>query len=117
MWDDSSDSINIYKKDISNSVSDVNNVSITLKDKMFTALQQIIVTSKVIPLDTKITAPAVTTTYNINNNLVITLKDNNGNIISNAEVTVVLNGASSIVTTGANGQAILAIPSNLVPKT
>ena len=117
VWDDSSDSINIYKKDISNSVSDVNNVSITLKDKMFTALQQIIVTSKVIPLDTKITAPAVTTTYNINNNLIVTLTDSNGKVVSNAQVTIVLNGASNIVTTDANGQAILAIPSNLVPKT
>ena len=45
-WDTSVGSaINVYVKDISKTVEDVNNVSIVLKNSMFTTLQQIIVTS------------------------------------------------------------------------
>lgn len=54
--------------------------------------------------------------YNTNKNLVVTLKDVNGNAIANAKVTVNLNGKSKDLTTDAKGQAKYAIPSNLVPK-
>ncbi|AMK16345.1 DUF3344 domain-containing protein [Methanobrevibacter olleyae] len=66
---------------------------------------------------TVITAPSLTTVYNTNKKLLVTLKDSKGNAIANAKMTVVLNGASKVLTTNANGQASLAIPSNLVPKT
>ena len=65
-WDTEVDStINIYVKDITKTVKDVNNVSIVLKNSMFTALQQIIVTSKTVkstpapaPTPTPVPAPA-----------------------------------------------------------
>lgn len=82
---------------------------------MFTALQQIIVTSKNVPVETKITAPAVTKVYNVNKNLVVTLKDSDGKAMSNTKVTVVLNGVKKVLTTNGNGQATMAI-ANLAPK-
>ena len=81
---------------------------------MFTVLQQIVVTTQKVP--TKITAPGVTTVYNNNKNLVITLKETDGNVISGAKLTVVFNGVTKELTTDAKGQATLAIPANLVPK-
>ena len=54
-------------------------------------------------IKTKLTAKSVTTTYKTNKNLVITLKDNNGNPISGAKITVNLNGAKNY-TTDKNGQ-------------
>ena len=65
--------------------------------------------------DTKITPAAVTTTYKVNKNLVITLKDNKGNPISGVQVTVNL-GSNKKYTTDKNGQVKVAIAS-LVPKT
>ena len=116
VWNTAADAnqINIYTKDISATVKDSNDVSIVLNHDMFTAFQQIIVTTQKTP--TKITAPSVTTVYNTNKNLVVTLKDVNGNAIANAKVTVNLNGKSKDLTTDAKGQAKYAIPSNLVPK-
>ena len=53
-WDtDSSNAINSYTKDITKTAKDINNVSIVLKSNMFTALQQIIVTSKTIKEEIK----------------------------------------------------------------
>ena len=63
---------------------------------------------------TELAANAVTATYNINKNLVITLKDSNGNLLSGAKVTVDLNGAKTY-TTDNKGQVKVAIGS-LVPK-
>ena len=117
-WDTSAaNQINIYTKNITNTLKDVNDVSIVLKTSMFTALQQIIVLTKNVQVPTTITAPAVTTVYNTNKNLVVTLKDGNGNAVANAKVTIVLNGVKKVLTTNAKGQATLAIPANLVPKT
>ena len=65
--------------------------------------------------NTALTADAITATYNINKNLVITLKDANGNAISGAKLTVDLNGAREYVT-DANGQVKVNV-AKLVPKT
>ena len=64
---------------------------------------------------TKLTATKVTTTYNVNKNLIITLKDINGNPISGAKLTVNLNGAKKY-TTNKKGQVKIAV-GKLVPKT
>ena len=66
-------------------------------------------------ITTKITAAAVATTYNVNKNLVITLKDNKGNPISGAQLTVNL-GSNKKYTTDKNGQVKVAV-AKLVPKT
>ena len=58
---------------------------------------------------TKLTADAVITTYNVNKNLVITLKDGVDNPIINASVSVELNGIKNY-TTDENGQIIIPIP-------
>ena len=65
--------------------------------------------------NTALTADAVTATYNINRYFVITLKDANGNAISDAKLTVNLNGAKTY-TTDKNGQVKVNL-AKLVPKT
>ena len=62
-----------------------------------------------------ISADAVTTNYNTNKDLVITLKDSQGNALSGYSITVDLNGAKAY-TTDKNGQVKIAVGS-LVPKT
>ncbi len=54
-------------------------------------------------IETSISAADVSTTYNINRDLVIALKDSNGNALSGVSVTVDLNGAKTY-TTDKNGQ-------------
>ena len=66
-------------------------------------------------VNTILTADAVTATYNINRDLVITLKDANGNALSGAKLTVDLNGAREYVT-DANGQVKVST-AGLAPKT
>ena len=63
----------------------------------------------------ELTATSVTTTYNVNKDLVITLKDEKGEALSGEEVTVDLNGAKTY-TTDENGQVKIATGS-LVPNT
>ena len=64
-----------------------------------------------------IDASSIATVYNNNGNLALSLKDGKGNPIANGKVTVLLNGKSYILSTNANGQGSLTIPSNLIPKT
>ena len=63
---------------------------------------------------TQITADAIITTYNIDKDLVITLKDSNGNPVTNATVIVDLDGAKTY-TTDTNGQVKVST-AGLVPK-
>ena len=72
-------------------------------------------TFNVLKTTTKITATAVTTTYNVKKGLVITLKDGAGKALSGVQVTVNI-GSAKKYTTDANGQVKVAI-SSLVPKT
>ena len=65
--------------------------------------------------NTAITASAVTTIYNVNKNLLATLKDNDGKAISGLNVTIKINGKTYACTTDKNGQVKLAVGS-LVPK-
>jgi len=65
-------------------------------------------------IKTELSANAITTTYNIDKDLVITLKDSNGNPVSNATVTVDLDGAKTY-TTDTNGQVKVST-AGLVPK-
>ena len=121
VWKGSSSSTGLFTLDISNSIKNNNDISFIVRSGSILALQQIIVTTQrakaIEKVPTAITAPSVTTVYNVNKNLVITLKDSKGNAVSNAKLTVVLNGASKVLTTNSKGQCSFAIPSNLVPKT
>ena len=54
-------------------------------------------------LKTEMTANAVVATYNVNRNLVITLKDGQGNVMSGAEITVQLKN-TKVYKTDKNGQ-------------
>ena len=65
-------------------------------------------------LSTKLTAKTVTAVYNVNKNLVITLKDSKGNPISGVKISVNL-GKSRTVKTNKNGQAKVSTK-GLVPK-
>ena len=66
-------------------------------------------------ISTQITSGPVTATYNVNRDLVITLKDSHGNALSGAAVTVSLNGDKTF-TTDKNGQVKINV-AKLVPKT
>jgi len=66
---------------------------------------------------TTISASAVTTTYATSKNIVVTLKDANGNALAGKNVKIVLNGATKTVKTNDKGQATLAIGTALAPKT
>ncbi len=115
VWKGTSSTTDLYTIDITDSVKNSNNISFVATGSTILALQQIIVTTQ--KASTVITADSVTTVYNTNKNIVAILKESNGNAIANANVTIVLNGVKNVVTTDANGQATLAIPSYLVPKT
>ena len=115
VWNGTGSTTDLYTIDITGSVKGSNNISFVATGSTILALQQIIVTTQKAP--TTIVAPSVTTTYQIGKNLVVTLKEVNGNAIANAKVTVTFNGKATVLTTDANGQATLAIPANLVPKT
>ena len=65
--------------------------------------------------DTKLTSAAVSTVYNINKNLVVTLKDSQGRPISNVAVSINV-GSIKTLTTDKNGQVNFNI-ATLVPKT
>jgi hypothetical protein len=65
-------------------------------------------------LQTELSADAIITTYNIDKNLVITLKESNGNPVTNDTITVDLNGANTY-TTDCNGQ-IKVSTAGLVPQ-
>ncbi len=67
-------------------------------------------------ISTKLTASKVTATYNINKNLIIILKDNNGKALANKKVTVKVGSISKTLTTNSNGQVSLNV-ATLIPKT
>ena len=72
-------------------------------------------TPVVTKVDTKISATAVKMVYNTGKAMTITLKDNNGKLIANAKITIILNGKTITKNTDKNGQVKLTI--SLVPKT
>ncbi|WP_296880866.1 Ig-like domain-containing protein, partial [uncultured Methanobrevibacter sp.] len=65
-------------------------------------------------IKTQLTADSITVTYNGNSDLLITLKDTNGNAVRNANVIVNINGAKTL-TTDSNGQVKLST-NGLTPK-
>ena len=73
------------------------------------------VTVTVSKVPTEIGAKPVTATYNVNKNLVITLKDANGNPVTGVSLSVDLNGAKTF-TTDKNGQVKVSTK-GLDPKT
>ena len=58
---------------------------------------------------TKITAPAITTVYNVGKTLVVTLKDANGKAIVNKNVVITLNGVKKSILTDKSGKVKLAV--------
>ena len=72
-------------------------------------------TLKVNKCNTDLTASEITTTYNINRDLVITLTDANGNHLAGFNVTVDLNGAETYIT-DSNGQVKVSTK-GLAPNT
>ena len=58
---------------------------------------------------TAIAAPDISTTYNNAKNLVVTLKDADGNVLNGKKVTIVLNGETYNRTSDSNGQVKLSV--------
>ena len=67
-------------------------------------------------IKTTIIASEVTTVYNCGKYLVVSLKDQNGNILTGVSFTVEINGKNNVIKTNELGQAILST-NNLAPKT
>lgn len=65
---------------------------------------------------TKVTAPKVTATYNVNKYLVITLKDSFGKALAKQKVTVKVGTISKTLITNSKGQVSVLV-SKLIPKT
>ena len=65
-------------------------------------------------IKTELSVDAITTTYNINKDLIITLKDSNGKVLSGVKVSVDLNGVKEY-TTDSNGQVKVATR-DLIPN-
>ncbi len=65
---------------------------------------------------TGVTAQTVTTTFATSKNIVVTLKDADGNPLAGKDVVITFNGASKTVKTNDKGQAVLAIGTKLAPK-
>ena len=84
-------------------------------DKKYLAAENKTINVVVNRIKTELAANTITTTYNINKDLVITLKDSNGKALSGVKVSVDLNGAK-IYTTDSNGQVKVSTNS-LAPKT
>ena len=64
---------------------------------------------------TIIKANLVSTTYATSKNIVVTLTDTNGNALKGKSITIVLNGASKILTTDIKGHVSYEIGTKLVP--
>ena len=90
-------------------------IKIVLYEDTFYYPPETSVKIKVSKRTTQLTAPDVTTTYNVNKDLVITLKDDKGKKLSGLKVTVDLNGANEYIT-DENGQIKVAT-GKLNPKT
>lgn len=67
-------------------------------------------------IKTTIIASEVTTVYNCGKYLVVSLKDQNGNILTGVSFTVEINGKNNVIKTNELGQAKLST-NNLAPKT
>ncbi|MBQ7929315.1 MAG: hypothetical protein IJ287_11325 [Methanobrevibacter sp.] len=60
-------------------------------------------------ITTQITAPTISTTYNVAKNLLVTLKDINGNVLAEQDVLIKLNGKSYNGVSDKNGQIKLSV--------
>jgi len=60
-------------------------------------------------IDSQLIAPSISTTYNVAKNLVVTLKDDKGNVLSGKTVTVNLNGKVYNKITDAKGQIKISV--------
>ncbi len=89
-------------------------VKISFGDEYYAAssIETAVVVNKIA---TRLTANNVTATYNVNKNLIISLKDSEGNPIQNISVSVDL-GSVTYYTTDENGQINVSVQ-KLVPKT
>ena len=75
------------------------NITIKYAGNEMYAASNATITVTVSKIATKISASAVSTVYNVNKNLIVTLKDANGKAMSGVNVTVNLNGAKNTLPT------------------
>ena len=73
-------------------------ITLTVGDNETYAFNSTNVTVTVSRIASEIASSAITTVYNVNKDLTVTLKDEKGNPISDASITVDLNGAKTYVT-------------------
>lgn len=68
-------------------------------------------------LSTAVKSAKVSVTYGSSKNLIVTLKDSNGNVLANRAVTVKLNNVLYTKNTNSKGQISVALPKTLAVKT
>ena len=90
-------------------------ITLTVGNNETYAFNSTNVTVTVSRIASEIASSAITTVYNVNKDLLVTLKDEKGNPISDASITVDLNGAKTY-STDSNGQ-IKVSTKGLAPKT
>ena len=101
---------------VKDKIKATNSISFVSTGSTILALQQILVTSFPAPkIATSISASDVNMEYLSGKQLIVTLKDKNGNVIPNKSVSIKLNGKTTTKTTDSNGKVKLTI--SLAPKT
>ena len=73
-----------------------------------------VTTSKI---STVLNAPDVSIAYGDSKKLIVTLTDEDNDLIAGEKISIVLNNKEQTLTTNSKGQVSLAIPTNLAPKT
>ena len=84
------------------------------KNNMFTS-NKVQFNFTVRPIYSVLTASSMVKVYGDSKKTLITLKDKNGKLISNARITVLIGGKKIVLTTNSKGQARLSV--NMAPKT
>ena len=84
------------------------------KNNMFTS-NKVQFNFTVRPIYSVLTASSMTKVYGDSKKTLITLKDKNGKVISNAKITVLIGSKKIVLTTNSKGQARLSV--NMAPKT
>ena len=114
VWNGKTLTSEIYSVNVKDNIKAANSISFVSTDSTILSLQKILVTSMP-KIKTSISANNVNIFYLSGKQLILTLKDNKGNVLSKKHVSIKLNGKTFDRTTDSNGKAKLTI--SLAPKT
>ena len=111
VWAGSSNSVSIFELDITNLISEDNSLFFESTGSTILALHQIIVVEN--ENHVVVNAPDVEKYFSAPDKFVVTVTDNQGNVVSNQSVQIIINNVTYTKTTDENGTASLGL--NLRP--